>query len=122
MMPCAGALSPAWWGHRARTLALSLGSFSSPRQVLKPPQGYRVWKAQMLLQISKSLSAVFFEEKGCFPPSPPLPADEISESPGSKTPVLLCHAKRHLHTHLVPPQRDKPGAPLAPANCRVFQI
>lgn len=54
MMACVGALSPAWWGRHVGMLALSLDSFSSPRQVLKPPQGHRVWKAQMLLQINKT--------------------------------------------------------------------
>lgn len=120
MMARVGALSPARWGRRVGTLALSLGNFSSPRQVLKPPQGHRVWQAQMLLQISKTLSTVFFKEKECFPPLPLPPADETSESRGSKTLMLLCHPKGHLHTLLVPPQKDKPGAPPAPTNSSVF--
>lgn len=64
MIAYMGALSPAWWGRCVGMLALSLGSFSSPRQVLKAPQGHQVWKAQMLWQINRSPSAVFCEEKG----------------------------------------------------------
>lgn len=104
---------PAWWERRMGMLALGLGSSSSPMQVLQPPQGHRVWKAQPILQIS--ISAVFFEEKGCFPLWLLLPAEITSGSGRSKTAT-----RKGIFTCLVPPQRDKLGAPLAPANCRAF--
>lgn len=62
-------------------------------------------KGQMMLQINKSLSNVFFEEKACFPLCLLPPSEKTSETPRSKTPMFICHPKGHLPRCVLSAQR-----------------